>query len=189
VTGADQGRHVLVGVTGGVAAYKTAELVSLLVKRGDTVTVAMTEAACRFIGHATLEALSGRRVYRDMWTAIDDPSSQHVALATSVDAMVVAPCSMHSLAKFASGHAPDAVSLVVAAIDRSQVPVLLAPAMNSAMLSQPATQRNIATLREDGFIIMEPETGWQACRTEGCGRMPEPLTILAALDDMVATRR
>ena len=90
----DERRHVLVGVTGGIAAYKTAELVSLLVKRGDVVTVAMTDAASRFIGQATLEALSGQRVYRDPWTTIDDPTSQHVSLAGRIDAMVVAPCSI-----------------------------------------------------------------------------------------------
>ncbi|MDP7070046.1 MAG: flavoprotein [Phycisphaerales bacterium] len=178
-----QQRHILVGVTGGIAAYKTAELVSLLVKRGDAVTVAMTDAACRFIGQATLEALSGRAAYRDPWTSIGDPTSQHVALAGRADAMVVAPCSMHSLAKFASGMAADAVSLLVAAVDRKRCPVLLAPSMNAVMLAQPATCRNIDTLRSDGFTVMEPDVGWQACRTDGCGRMPEPTAIVAAIDD------
>lgn len=178
--------RLLVGVTGGIAAYKTAALVSLLVQRGDEVTVAMTEAAARFVGPVTFEALSGRSVYQDQWTTVDDPASQHISLAARVDAMLVAPCSMHSLAKFATGYAGDAVSLLVASIDRRQVPVLLAPAMNATMLAQPATQRHLATLREDGFAILEPATGWQACRTEGCGRMPEPEALAEAIAAAIA---
>ncbi|MBT5583801.1 MAG: phosphopantothenoylcysteine decarboxylase, partial [Phycisphaerae bacterium] len=90
-------------------------------------------------------------------------------------------CSMNSLAKFAHGFASDALSLLVAAVDRSRVPVLLAPAMNAVMWSQPSTQRNIELLRTDGFTVLEPSSGWQACRTEGCGRMPEPEELLAAI--------
>ena len=180
---------LLVGVTGGIAAYKTAALVSLLVQRGDEVTVAMTEAATRFVGTATFQALSGRAVYLDPWTCLDDPTSQHVSLAARIDAMIVAPCSMHSLANFAAGFAGDAVSLLVAAIDRQRVPVLLAPAMNATMLAQPATQRHLTTLNEDGFTILEPATGWQACRTEGRGRMPEPEEMGRAIAEAIAERR
>jgi len=178
--------RVLVGVTGGIAAYKTASLVSLLVQRGDEVTVAMTEAATRFIGAVTFEALSGRPVCLDSWTTVDDHTSQHVSLAGRIDAMIVAPCSMNSLAKYATGFAGDALSLLVAAVDRQQVPVLLAPSMNATMLAQPATQRNLTSLRDDGFTILEPTTGWQACRTEGCGRMPEPEALADAIASAIA---
>ncbi len=174
-------RRVLVGVTGGIAAYKTAALVSLLVKAGDEVTVAMTEAATRFVGALTFESLSGRRVYTNPFTSLNEPTSQHVDCARTADVMIVAPCSMNSLAKFAAGRADDAVSLLVAAIDRTRVPVLLAPSMNADMLAQPATRRNIATLTEDGFTMLEPDSGWQACRTDGCGRLPEPETLAAAI--------
>ncbi|MBT5382294.1 MAG: phosphopantothenoylcysteine decarboxylase [Phycisphaerae bacterium] len=175
------GRHVLVGVTGGIAAYKTAGLVSMLVQQGHDVSVAMTPAATKFVGAATFEALSGRPVFLDSWTAIDDAASQHVSFAARADIMIVAPCSMNSLAKFAHGFASDALSLLVAAVDRSRVPVLLAPAMNAVMWSQPSAQRNIELLRTDGFTVLEPSSGWQACRTEGCGRMPEPEELLAAI--------
>lgn len=179
--------RVLVGVTGGIAAYKTAALVSLLVQRGDEVTVAMTDAATHFVGTATFEALSGNPVYCDPWTTLDDPTSQHVSIAGRIDAMIVAPCSMNSLAKFATGFAGDALSLLVAAVDRGQTPVLLAPSMNATMLAQPATQRNLATLRGDGFTILEPASGWQACRADGCGRMPEPEELADAITEAVAS--
>jgi phosphopantothenoylcysteine decarboxylase/phosphopantothenate--cysteine ligase len=136
---------------------------------------------------ATFESLSGNRVYLDPWEPLDDPSSQHIAIANSIDVCLIAPCSMNSLAKFASGQADDAVSLVVASIDRSRVPVLLAPSMNAAMLAQPATQRNLQVLRDDGFTVLEADTGWQACRTEGCGRLPEPEALSDAI--RAATQR
>lgn len=182
------GCHVLVGVTGGIAAYKTAGLVSMLVQQGHQVSVAMTHAATRFVGAATFEALSGGPVYLDTWTAIDDAASQHVSFATRADIMIVAPCSMNSLAKFAHGFAGDALSLLVAAVDRSRVPVLLAPAMNAVMWSQPSTQRNLELLRADGFSIIEPSHGWQACRTEGHGRMPGPEELAAAVNAALSNR-
>ncbi len=179
-------RRTLVGVTGGIAAYKTAALVSLLVKAGDEVTVAMTESATRFVAALTFESLSGRRVYTDPFTPHTEPTSQHVDYARAADVMIVAPCSMNSLAKFAGGYADDAVSLLVAAIDRTRVPVLLAPSMNADMLAQPATQRNLETLAGDGFTVLAPDSGWQACRTDGCGRLPEPEALVAAIDAAVA---
>jgi phosphopantothenoylcysteine decarboxylase/phosphopantothenate--cysteine ligase len=174
--------HVLVGVTGGIAAYKTADLVSRLVKRGDVVTVAMTASATKFVGADTFAALSGRAVLSNPWDVVDDYASQHVALSRTINAMIIAPCSMNSLAKFACGGATDMVSLLVAAIDRTTTPVVLSPSMNDAMWHQPATQRNIETLQADGFTMLTPDTGWQACRTDGCGRMPEPSDLLKALD-------
>lgn len=179
-------KHVLIGVTGGIASFKMPMVVSALVQRGDQVTVAMTEAATRFVGPATFEAISGRAVYLDPWTPIDDPASQHVALAREIDLALIAPCTMHSLARFAAGMANDAVSLLVAAIDRSRVPVLVAPSMNAEMLAQPATRRNLDLLRDDGFTVIEPDSGWQACRTDGDGRLPEPASLVASIDSALS---
>jgi phosphopantothenoylcysteine decarboxylase/phosphopantothenate--cysteine ligase len=176
-------RHILVCITGGIAAYKSAVVVSRLVQSGGTVTVAMTEAASRFVGALTFEALSGRAVLTSPWEAVESHDPQHVSLARSVAAAVVAPCSMDCLARLATGRADDIVSLLIAAIDRRRAPVLLCPAMNEAMWNQPSTQRNLAQVREDGFVIVGPEEGWQACRTVGLGRMSEPEAILAALSE------
>lgn len=177
---------MLVGVTGGIAAYKTCAVVSGLVQAGADATVLMTDAAIRFIAPRTFEALSGRLVYTSMWEQIEGHDPQHIALARSADAMVVAPCTMDCMARLAQGLADDVVTLVAAAIDAAKTPVLLAPAMNAAMWRQPATQRNLAILREDGRIIIDPDDGWQACRSVGPGRMAEPEAILEALASALA---
>ncbi|HPO92736.1 MAG TPA: flavoprotein [Phycisphaerales bacterium] len=179
-------RRILVGVTGGIAAYKTAHLVSRLVQGGATVTVAMTPGATRFITPLTFQALSGRPVYTTPWEHIESNDPQHISLARALDAAVVAPCSMDALARLAQGRADDVVSLILSAVDRARTPVLLAPAMNSVMYAQPATQRNIEQLRADGFDFVGPGTGWQACREVGPGRMSEPEEILASLAALVA---
>lgn len=175
------GRRILIGVTGGIAAYKTAYLVSRLAQSGAEVTVAMTEAATRFVGPLTFQALSGRPVYTSPWDHIESSDPQHIALARALDLAAVAPCSMNMLAKLASGRAGDAVSLILSAVDRGRTPVILAPAMNAQMLAQPATARNLATLRADGYTIVGPGDGWQACREVGPGRMSEPDEILEAM--------
>ena len=175
-------RHLLIGVTGGIAAYKVAALVSALVQRGDEVVVAMTDAATRFVGETTFSSLTGRPVLTDPWNADDGHASPHVHLAKWADVMLIAPCTMNMLSKIVHGRTDDPVSLLAAAIDRSATPVLLAPSMNAIMLSQPATQRNIAQATEDGCIIVEPSQGWQACRDEGHGRLPEPAELMAAID-------
>ena len=175
-------RTILVGVCGGIAAYKMATVVSQLVQRGDRVTVAMTQAATGFIGSPTLSALSGRPVLEDPWTVIDAPASQHVALAREADAMLIAPCTMQTLARLALGFADDAVTLLAGAIDRSRTPVLIAPSMNDVMLAQPAVQRNITQLERDGFHVLAADDGWQACRSEGVGRLPEPETLIKSID-------
>jgi phosphopantothenoylcysteine synthetase/decarboxylase len=174
-------RRILIGVTGGIAAYKTASLVSALVQRGDDVVVAMTESATRFVGSTTFSSLTGHDVLMNMWEAHEGRTSPHVHFATWADAMLIAPCTMDMLGKLVTGRTDDAVSLLAAAIDRRTTPVLLAPSMNAVMLSQPATVRNLAQLREDEFTVLEPSAGWQACRTEGEGRMPEPDELQAAL--------
>lgn len=182
-------KRVLVGVTGGIAAYKTATLVSRLAQAGASVTVAMTPGAVRFVQPLTFQALSGRPVYTSPWEHIEAHDPQHIALAESLDAAVVAPCSMDCMSRLATGRADDAVTLILSAVDRTATPVLLAPAMNSTMWAQPATRRNLATLRDDGFATVGPGDGWQACRRVGPGRMAEPEEILAALAELLPGRR
>ncbi|MDY7108847.1 MAG: flavoprotein [Planctomycetota bacterium] len=174
-------RGVIVGLTGGIACYKVAHVVSALTQEGVKVTVAMTEAATRFVAPLTFQSLSGRPVYTSPWEHLESQDPQHIALAAEADAMLIAPCSMDMLAKLAAGRADDIVSLIAAAIDLENTPVLLAPSMNAVMYGQPSTQRNLKQLEEDGFRIITPDTGWQACRTEGIGRLPEPAALLAAV--------
>lgn len=176
-----QDRRVLVAVTGGIAAYKAAVLVSRLAQGGAEVTVAMTRAATKFVGPLTFQALSGRPVYTSSWQHVESQDPQHISLASELDAAVVAPCSMDCLARLALGRANDVVSLILSAVDRARTPVVLAPAMNSVMWAQPATQRNVRQLREDGYAFVGPGEGWQACRHVGPGRMSEPEEILEAL--------
>ena len=141
----------------------------------------MTEAATRFVTPLTFQALTGRPVYSDQWQHVESQDPQHISLARSADVMLVAPCSMDMLAKLAHGRTNDVVSLIVSAIDRNRQQVLLAPSMNAVMWKQSATQRNLAQLRSDGFNIIEPTEGWQACRTEGVGRLPEPEALVDAV--------
>ncbi|OAB61574.1 hypothetical protein AY599_19745 [Leptolyngbya valderiana BDU 20041] len=172
------GRCVLIGVTGGIAAYKTATVVSRLSQRGCDVRVAMTEAATKFVTPLTFEALSGHPVVTGVWDHHDPGDVQHVNLADRVDLALIAPCTMDCLARLAHGHTSDPITLILSAVDRAKTPVLLSPSMNSVMLAQPSTQRNIAQLREDGYQILDAESGWQACRHVGPGRMPEPETLI-----------
>ncbi len=171
------GRNILLGVTGGIAAYKTASLVSKLAQSGAIVTVAMTESATRFVTPLTFQALSAQPVYTSPWDQIDAFDPQHIALADRMDLAIVAPCTMDCLARLALGHTSDAVTLILSAVDRAKTPVLLSPSMNAVMWRQPATQRHIETLTADGFTLIEPDSGWQACRTDGPGRMPEPESL------------
>ncbi|MCH7791669.1 MAG: hypothetical protein IID31_05235 [Planctomycetes bacterium] len=180
---------MIVALTGGIAAYKTAGLVSRLVQEGAEVTVAMTEAAARFVAPLTFQALSGRPVYTSRWEHIEASDPQHIALARDVDAVVIAPCSMDCLARLATGRTDDVVTLIVSAVDRARAPVLLAPAMNEVMWNQASTRRNVETLRADGFEFVGPGSGWQACRQVGMGRMSEPEEILEALWRVLAARR
>jgi phosphopantothenoylcysteine decarboxylase/phosphopantothenate--cysteine ligase len=181
------GRRIIVGVTGGIAAYKTCTLVSRLAQAGAEVTVLMTPAATKFVGPITFQALSGRPVYTSPWEHVESSDPQHISLARSADLAIVAPCTMDCLARLVHGHADDVVTLVLSAVDRSRTPVLLAPSMNGAMWGQPATQRNLALARSDGYTIIEPGEGWQACRTVGTGRMAEPEDLLAAVTSRLAS--
>lgn len=176
------GRHIIIGVTGGIACYKSADLVSKLVQSGATVDVLMTAAATRFIAPLTFASLTGRAVFDSQWGFVEEHDPQHIRLARSADALLVAPCTMNMLSKLVTGMTDDPVSLVLSAVQRKKTPVLLAPSMNATMFSQPATQRNIETLQQDGFTVLEPAEGWQACKTIGMGRMPEPIHLLQALE-------
>lgn len=176
-----RGRRILVGVTGGIAAYKTATVVSRLAQAGAEVTVAMTEAATHFVTPLTFQALSARPVYTSAWEHVESHDPQHISLAAAADLALVAPCTMDCMAKLATGRTDDVVTLILSAIDRRRTPVLLAPSMNAVMWTQPATQRNLRTLVDDGFRMVGPDEGWQACRTVGSGRMAEPEAILDAI--------
>jgi len=175
--------RIVLGITGGIAAYKAAELTRLFVKAGVRVDVVMTEAACRFIAPMTLQALSGRPVLTDLWTGGADNGMGHIDLSRGTDAIVVAPATADFLAKLACGHADDLLSTLCAARD---CPLLVAPAMNRQMWGNPANRRNVAQLAADGVAILGPDRGEQACGETGEGRMVEPAAIFAAV---VASRQ
>jgi phosphopantothenoylcysteine decarboxylase / phosphopantothenate---cysteine ligase len=174
--------RIIVGLSGGIACYKVAHVVSRLAQRGAEVTVAMTESATKFITPLTFQALSGRPVYSSQWSHIESHDPQHISLARRANLMLIAPCTMDMLAKLAHGRTDDVVSLICSAIDLTKQPVLLAPSMNAVMWWQPSTQRNLEQLQSDGFEVIEPDDGWQACRTEGVGRLAEPERILSRID-------
>jgi len=162
-------KHILLGITGGIAAYKAAELVRLLVKRGHAVQVAMTPAATRFITPTTMQALSGHPVLVDQWEAADNGMA-HIAAGREADLVVIAPATADFLAKLAHGLADDLLSTLCLARD---CPLLAAPAMNKQMWANPATQRNIAQLAADGVALLGPASGELACGEDGAGRMLE----------------
>lgn len=164
-------RHILLGVTGGVAAYKVAQYARELQRRGATVQVAMTEAATRFVGPVTFQALTGRQVYTDQWDSSVPNNMAHIELSRQADAIVIAPATADFLAKLANGLADDLLSTLCIA---RNCPLLVAPAMNREMWANPATQRNVARLIEDGIVMLGPDEGDQACGETGVGRMLEP---------------
>ena len=180
------GRRLLIGVSGGIAAYKACTVVSRLAQAGATVTVLMTDAATKFVTPLTFQALSGRPVYTSQWQHSEAHDPQHIALADRCDAALIAPCTMDLMAKLATGRTDDVIALVLSAIDRAKTPVLLAPAMNDAMWNQPSTKRNAEQLERDGFTLVGPGTGWQACRHVGTGRMVEPEDLIEALNQAIS---
>ena len=177
-------RELIVGVSGGIAAYKTAVLVSSLVQQGHGVSVVMTRAAHKFVGAATFRALTGRRVATGVFDRGQFPLGAHIELAEKADLLCVAPASANLLAKAAHGLADDLLSTLMLSFDG---PMLLAPAMNSAMWEKPAVQRNVATLRGDGYHFVDPQAGWQSCRRTGMGRMAEPADIQAAIEKLLSS--
>jgi phosphopantothenoylcysteine decarboxylase/phosphopantothenate--cysteine ligase len=168
-----QGKHIVVGLSGGVACYKAADFVRQLIKAGATVQAVMTDAAQQFIGVATLQALSGRPVATTQWDAREPNCMPHINLSREADAIIVAPASADFLAKLAQGRADELLSLLCLARPRERCPLLVAPAMNREMWSHPATQRNVAQLRADGTTVLGPGAGEQACGEVGDGRMLE----------------
>ena len=175
------GRHLVIGLSGGIACYKIATLVSSLVQHGAVVDVLMTEAATRFIAPLTFESLTGRQVFDSQWKQGESCDPRHIQIATKAEAILIAPCTMNMLAKLSHGMTDDPVSLVVSAVDLAATPVLLAPSMNTTMYAQQATQRNLTTLSKDGYTIIDPEEGWQACRSTGQGRLPTTELLLESL--------
>jgi phosphopantothenoylcysteine decarboxylase len=174
-------REILLGVTGGIAAYKAADLVSKLVQAGSQVTVVLTRAAEKFIGATTFEALTGRPVYRDLFTPQEHPQGEHIGLARRAELLVIAPASADFLAKLAHGLADDLLSTLALAVT---CPILVAPAMNSDMWAKPPVQRNVAQIRADGLHIVDPGSGWLSCGQVGPGRMAEPADILARIEQL-----
>ena len=174
-------KHLVLGITGGIAAYKAAELTRLLVKQGISVQVVMTEAACQFITPVTMQALSGKPVYTRMWDAGIANGMPHIELSREADAILVAPASADFMAKLVQGKADDLLSTLCLAKD---CPLLVAPAMNKQMWEHPATQRNAQQLIADGVTLLGPDSGVQACGETGMGRMLEPEALLA---DLLAT--
>ncbi len=172
-------RRILLGITGGIAAYKSAELTRLLIKSGREVTVMMTESATKFVGTATFQTLSGKPVFTDLWDTRPDNGMAHIDLTRNNDVMLIAPASADFLARLVHGRSDDLLTTTVLA---RTIPLIVAPAMNLQMWENPATQRNVTQLRADGVHIIGPGNGDQACGEMGDGRMLEPWEIVSAID-------
>ena len=175
------GKHVLLGLSGGIACYKSAELVRLLSKAGATVQVMMTAAAEQFITAVTLQALSGRPVITSQWDAREPNNMAHINLSRDADLLLIAPASADFIAKLAQGRADELLSLTALARPLARCPLLLAPAMNREMWSHPATQRNLAQVQADGARLLGPASGEQACGETGDGRMLEASELFEEL--------
>ncbi len=177
------GKHLVLGLSGGIACYKAAELCRALIKSGATVQVVMTEAAEQFITPVTMQALSNRTVYGSQWDAREPNNMPHINLSREADAILIAPASADFMAKLVHGRADDLLSLMCLARPIASVPLLLAPAMNREMWAHPASQRNMAQLKSDGATILGVGSGLQACGETGDGRMLEPEELL---EDLIA---
>jgi phosphopantothenoylcysteine decarboxylase/phosphopantothenate--cysteine ligase len=175
------GKHIVLGLSGGIACYKAAELCRALIKEGASVQVVMTEAAAQFITPVTMQALSNRPVFVSQWDAREANNMAHINLSREADAIVVAPCSADFMARLLHGRADDLLALLCLARPVDKVPLLLAPAMNREMWAHPATQRNLQQLSADGATILGVGSGFQACGETGDGRMLEPEELLQDL--------
>jgi phosphopantothenoylcysteine decarboxylase/phosphopantothenate--cysteine ligase len=177
------GKHVVLGLSGGIACYKAAELCRALIKNGATVQVVMTQAAEQFITPVTMQALSGRPVYTSQWDSRESNNMAHINLSRQADAILIAPMSADFMAKLLHGRADDLLSLMCLARPIDKVPLLVAPAMNREMYAHPATQRNFVQLEADGATVLGVGNGFQACGETGDGRMLEPGQLL---EDIIA---
>ena len=183
-----QSKHIVLGLTGGVACYKVAQLCRLLTKAGATVQVVMTEAAQQFITPVTMQALSGRPVFTSQWDARPENNMAHINLSRAADAIVIAPCSADFAAKLAQGRAYELLSLLCLARPHGK-PLLLAPAMNREMWAHPATQRNFAQAAADGAQVLDVGQGEQACGECGDGRMLEPEELIQDIAASLVPKR
>ena len=175
-------QEITVGVTGGISAYKTADLVSQLVQTGVHVNVVMTRAAQAFVGVTTFAALTGREVALDLFDSPSQPLGAHIALAEKSELLCIAPATADFLAKAARGAADDLLSTLYLAFSG---PVVMAPAMNSTMWGHPAVQRNTQQLSDDGVHFVGPEAGWLSCRSRGPGRMADPAAIATEIQRLL----
>ncbi len=176
--------NILLGVSGGVAAYKAVDLASKLTARGAVVSTVMTESACRLVGPKSFEAVTGSAVYTTMWNTPDDHRISHIALVDAADVVVVAPATANIIGKIANGLCDDLLSTVLCACwpRVKSGAALLAPAMNSNMWANPIVQNNVKAIRELGFQLVGPVEGRLACGSEGPGRMSEPQDIVEAIE-------
>ncbi len=177
-----KGREIVIAVCGGIAAYKTADIVSKLVQTGAGVTVAMTEDARKFVAPLTFEALSGRAVHTHTFDLKDSSDPQHISLTEQADVMLVAPATANILAKTACGLTDDLVSLLICA---AACPVVFAPSMNNRMWENAITQQNVEKLKSLGYRFLGPDSGWLACRNVGAGRMAEPQHIVQEMTKLL----
>jgi phosphopantothenoylcysteine decarboxylase/phosphopantothenate--cysteine ligase len=175
ITSILQGRTILLGITGSIAAYKSADIISRLTEAGADVFPVMTAGACRFIQPLTLQTLSRHPVVSDLWKEGEGWQPGHIDLADRADLLLVAPATAHCIAQFAQGLAPDLLTSIHLA---TPAPVMIAPAMNGKMLAHPATQANLKTLRERGYHFIEPQSGMLACGYEGHGKLAAVETIV-----------
>ncbi|WP_317056766.1 bifunctional phosphopantothenoylcysteine decarboxylase/phosphopantothenate--cysteine ligase CoaBC [Roseovarius rhodophyticola] len=177
-------RRILLLIGGGIAAYKSLDLIRRLRERGASVTPVLTRAGSEFVTPLSVSALAGRKVFQDLFDLTDEAEMGHIELSRSADLIVVAPATADLMAKMAQGHADDLASTLLLATD---TPVLVAPSMNVRMWDHPATQRNMKTLKEDGVAFVGPNEGDMACGEYGPGRMAEPLEIVAAIEAQIAS--
>ncbi|GGH64583.1 phosphopantothenoylcysteine decarboxylase [Comamonas phosphati] len=183
------GKHLVLGLSGGVACYKSAQLCRLLVQAGATVQVVMTEAAEQFMTAVTMQALSGRAVYTSQWDAREPNNMPHINLSREADAILIAPCSADFIARLVQGRSDELLSLLCLARPMERVPLLLAPAMNREMWAHPATQRNLSRVALDGATVLGVANGSQACGETGDGRMLEPEEIMEELAAFFTPKR
>ncbi|HZZ42305.1 MAG TPA: flavoprotein [Tepidisphaeraceae bacterium] len=179
------GRAILLAITAGISAYKSADLTSKLVQAGVNVQVVMTPEATKFVTPLTFESLSGKKVLIDPWNLDTPADPQHIGLTERADLMLIAPATANTLAKIAHGLCDDLVSLLACA---AACPIAYAPAMNNRMWVNPITLRNVQILRDAGHHFIGPEDGWLACRNTGPGRMSEPTAILEQIARIISAK-